>query len=748
MKHYLMGGAALALALSATAANAQDAAAPAPAPATVATGDIVVTATRQSTMLSKTPIAMSAISSDSLRSQGITDPRALAAAVPNLAITENGDSVRISIRGVTSTDGTEKGDPSAAFLMDGIYIARPSDQAGSFFDVERVEVLRGPQGTLYGRNTTAGLVNTITARPKDKFEASIDAKYGNYNAANLTGMVNYGLGNGLGIRLAANYDRMDSTIKQASGAKYATGAYRNVLSTRASFGGDIGALKFVVRADLTLDKGSLLNQVALSNFYANVGTVGVNPTFLSRSAADYASLGYALQSPSKKDNKNYGFMADATYGLTDKIDLTYVGSLRHTDRSDVRELLLFGSMQNPAKFNGNFEQISQELRLAFGRGEKLHGQVGGYYFDEKISLEYNLGNPLSGLVAANAIGYSFPQGPVKSTSKASFAQVTYDALPGLHVTGGLRYTADKKSRDGKTVLYYATAAAGTCGSTTCIVNLNNAARSWSKLTWKAGVDYDVPGLGLAYASVSTGYKAGGFNDGCITGQGTGCTMTDATLYYSPETLTAYEGGIKFKLFNGKLRFNASAFHYDYSNMQLSQAALVNGAPQTLIQNAGTAKVDGIETDASMGLWTGGNLNLGVNYTDARYTSFAPKLSSGATRNFAGLPLDQAPKWTASVGLTQSYKLSVGGAIEASVYSKLSSAYYMQDLSMLYLYRQPGYTKTDLTVGYKADGNAWYVQGFVKNIENSITVAAASSGISATVTFQEPRTYGIRSGIKF
>jgi iron complex outermembrane receptor protein len=743
MKYTLLGGAAVALALSATAASAQEA-----APAQAASGDIVVTATRQSTMLSKTPIAMTAISAEGLRNSGVQDARSLAAVVPNLAITENGDAVRISIRGVTSTDGTEKGDPSAAFLMDGIYIARPADQQGSFYDVERVEVLRGPQGTLYGRNTTAGLVNIITARPKDKFEAQVDGKFGNYNAASLTGMINYGLGNGLGIRLAANWDTMESTINQRAGAKYALGAYRNVLSTRLSFGGDLGKLKFVIRGDYAQQKGSLLNQVPLSNFYSNTNVIGVDPTYVDRSASAYADLGYNLLNPSSKSNKNYGVMAEASYPLTDTIDVTYVGSYRKTDRSDVRELYLFGSVQNPAVFTGNFKQISQEVRVAFGRGKPLHGQVGGYYFNEKSNLEYNLGNPLASLISANAIGYSFPQGPVKATSKAAFAQVTYDVTPELHVTGGIRFTHDDKSRNGKTVLYFPTAASSTCASTTCVLNLNVAARSFEKTTWKIGVDYDVPGLGLAYASVSTGYKAGGFNDGCITGQGTGCGLTANQLYYNPETLTAYEAGIKFKLVGGKLRLNASFFHYDYTDMQLSQAITVNNAPQLLIQNAGTAKVDGIETDASFSPWKNAQLSGGVNYTDARYTSFFPKVTSGESRNFAGMPLDQAPKWTGTVSLTQNVPLASGAHIEANVMSKISSAYYMQDLTYLVLFRQPGYTKTDFTVSYKAEENRWYVQGFVKNIENAITVASASGGIQSTVTFQEPRTYGIRTGIKF
>ena len=167
-----------------------------------AEGDIVVTATREETLLSKTPIALSAIDSETLRDRGITDAMSIEEVVPNVSLDLNGDALRITIRGVTSTDATEKGDPSAAYLLDGIYIARPQDQLGTFFDVERVEVLRGPQGTLYGRNTTAGLVNVITARPHDQFEASFDGTYGNVGIIQATAMVNLPVNQTFALRAA------------------------------------------------------------------------------------------------------------------------------------------------------------------------------------------------------------------------------------------------------------------------------------------------------------------------------------------------------------------------------------------------------------------------------------------------------------------------------------------------------------------------------------------------------------------
>uniref|UniRef100_UPI0035BC8F27 TonB-dependent receptor plug domain-containing protein n=1 Tax=Sphingomonas sp. TaxID=28214 RepID=UPI0035BC8F27 len=157
--------------------------------AAAAQGDIVVTAQRTSSLASKTPIALSAIDGDALRSQGVTNPTRLEEQVPNLSIVRN-QGLQITIRGVSSSDNSEKGDPSAAFLLDGVYLARPQAQEVSFFDVARVEVLRGPQGTLYGRNTTAGLINVITNRPASEFQAAGNLIYGNYDTVQGDAMIN------------------------------------------------------------------------------------------------------------------------------------------------------------------------------------------------------------------------------------------------------------------------------------------------------------------------------------------------------------------------------------------------------------------------------------------------------------------------------------------------------------------------------------------------------------------------------
>ena len=766
MKRTFLAGAATILVLSSSAAFAQAAAQPAEAQAadTAAApeshdGDIVVTATRSSTLLSKTPITMTAVTSETLRNAGITDARSLASAVPSLSINENGDAVRISIRGVTSTDTTEKGDPSAAFLLDGIYIARPADVIGSFYDIERVEVLRGPQGTLYGRNTTAGVINVISNRPTDKFGAKFDGSYGNLDSIDVTGMVNVPVSEGLGVRAAVNYQRQNPYYLLNGASAVPLNPYRDVLSGRLSFGGRIGNdFTFVVRGDYNNTRGTGVggNVVTLDRFYTGTGIARTDPIYVEKPSIFERTLTVAPTFPNRRNNKNYGISGEMTYDFG-PVQLTYVGAYRKTDRADTRNLLLFGALNSTAFFNGKFKQDSHELRLAFGKGSPLHGQIGGYYFHEQSFLEFNLGPPLSGFVVPGAVGFAFPQGPTVARSKAAFGQVTYDVTPSLHITGGIRYNVDDKSRNGATVVDFTNVASMptgfvcankstlASGNIRCVLNQNVAARTFKKTIYKGGIDYDVPGLGLIYASVSTGYKAGGFNDGCVTGAGLGCTLTPAALYYNPETLTDYEAGIKFRI-SSAFRLNAAIFHYNYNSLQVSQIVTVP-VPATLVTNAAKAKVDGFELEAYLQPSPNDRVELGYTYTNARYTGFVPD-STTPNFTFNGKALDHAPKHVATAGYTHTIPLNSGAKFDLAAHTRLSSAYYMIDLNNLSQFRQPSHTKTDLTATYTAADNRYYVQGFVKNVENSITIAGASTGLAASVTIEAPRTYGVRAGVKF
>ncbi|KAG5715444.1 hypothetical protein E4T56_gene7722, partial [Termitomyces sp. T112] len=684
MKTNLLGGAAVALALSvATPAFAQSADAPAPA---ANSGDIVVTATRQSTLLSKTPVAMTAVTGDSLRSAGITDPRSLAQVAPNLSITESGDGVRIAIRRVTSTDGTEKGDPSAAFLADGIYLARPQAQEVSFFDVERVEVLRGPQGTLYGRNTTAGVVNVITASPKHKFGASADASYESFNHVNGTATLNVPVAETFALRAAVNYDRRDTYVNKTSTDKFSWGPFKDVFAARLSALWEATPnLKVLVKGDYSLDDGYGVHSVPITTFFS--GNVG------SPSAGGQG----------KNHNKGAGVMGQIDWNVSDSLTATYLGSYRTMDRYSLGSLYSATTpgAGNRTTFTGHYWQTSHEARLAFKKGP-VFIQAGGYYFKEQSGIAFFILD----FFGPNS-QFGFPQDPTKAVTNGAFAQGSYNFTDNLKLTAGVRYSSDDKSRVGATVNDNLLTGVRTTFQT------NNASRNFSKTTWRVGVDYDLPGIGLLYANVATGYKAGGFNDGCEIGTGTGCALPASALYYQPETLTAYEIGAKARLFDNKLRLNFSAFHYNYNNLQLTQVGpfCAGGTQCTQTTNAASAKVDGIEAEGTLAVSKNGKLDVQLSLLDARYGTFYPNAATYPTLNFANVRLDRSPTTTLTLGYTHTFPMANGGEVVAGVRSKYSTSYSMLALSIYGRFTQPAYTQTEVNVTYNSPNKTYYVQAY-------------------------------------
>ncbi|MCJ2184790.1 TonB-dependent receptor [Novosphingobium sp. 1949] len=739
-------------AIATTTARAQDAA-DTPQTAAVTGDDIIVTATRQATLLSKTPIAMTAIGGDKLLEQGVSNPTQLTDQVPNVSIVR-GAGMQITIRGVTSTDSTEKGDPSAAFMVNGVYLARPQSMEVSFFDIARVEVLRGPQGTLYGRNTTAGLINAITTRPEPTFEVRGDASYQSYNGLNVTGIVNAPLTDTLAVRVAANLDRYDSYVTNTSGDGYSTDPFKNNQSVRLSaLYTPTEAISLLVVGDYSKQKGTRIGGVPTLNFYPDAApltdTSATEPARAYQhtggaSSKDLRSTPYAqLWKPFVNDDDK-GVMADLSIGLGD-FSVAYVGSYRETNR-DEHSTILAGL--NRATYDGHFWQTSQELRLAYDHGP-LKVQVGGYYFKEKSGIAFFILDPQDLGFPDDAAQYGFPQDPTIAVNKSVFGQATYEILPDLRLTAGARYSHDDKSRVGQTVY-------DTTDGDRVVLQINNAERSFSKVTWRAGVDYDSP-VGLIYASVATGYKAGGFNDGCIAAEGASslCVYTADELYYKPETLTAYELGVKLHTADNALRVNASLFHYDYNGLQLSQVGDFGGCGYCqLTTNAGKAKVDGVELEGFLRPSSNLQVELGFNWLNARYDEYYPSKVVGdeeVVLDFHDHPLDRSPRVSGRVGATWTIALGDHGELNANATLNYSAKYTMTDLANLIDFIQPAYTKTDLALTWSAPENRFYIGAYVYNLENKVVITAAgygNFGADGGVTFMDPRRFGVRGGFKF
>jgi iron complex outermembrane receptor protein len=338
----------------------------------------------------------------------------------------------------------------------------------------------------------------------------------------------------------------------------------------------------------------------------------------------------------------------------------------------------------------------------------------------------------------------FPHGPTVSRSKAAFGQATYSLTPVLRATAGLRYTDDDKSRVGSTNFQQARAF----DAATDFKLLNDASLETHKTTWKLGAEYDLAPAALAYASVATGYKSGGFNDGCQAGSsalGIACpsavAVPAATLFYQPETLKSWEAGLKTRFWDKRASMNLAVFHYDYTNLQLSGVAIVAGAPRFVTRNAGAASIKGLELDGQVRASAADSLSYGLTLLDAHYVSYQPN----GVVSWAGEPLDRAPHSVVNLGWDHSFRLP-GAALSAGINARRSAAYYISVSDQLLQYRVPARTASDLTLAYRPDGASWSLSARVKNLENKVQpVTIDSFGMAVP---GDPRTFDIRFDYHF
>ena len=735
-------------------AYAQDESAGTQPPATeVPAADIIVTANRYESLASKTPIALTAISGEGLREAGVTQPINLAERVPNLEVNRSRGGLNFTMRGVANTDTSEKGDSSAAFLLDGIYIARAPMRDAAFYDISRVEVLRGPQGTLYGRNTTAGVIGVITNRPTFDFGGTVDSAYSNYDTRQLTGAVNIPISDNFAIRAAGYYERNGSFIR---GGPLVHPSYKKA---REIFAGRLSALltwdsgELVVRGDYADIGGANFYSLPLSNFYLPPAGVGARPLYIgnTKSTDELLTLNVTIPWPLYRHNNAWGVSVDFTQDLG-PVTLYYLGAYRAMDRSE-QFALLFANGVNGARQRTIEEdwQHSHELRLALNDVDRLKAQIGAYYFKEESDVIQRLNAGIN-LTPNGEAGTNlfFDIRPSAAESYAFFGQATYSLTHALRVTAGVRYTHDIKTRRG-------------FGNIVCLNNFFTCAPSptqpetersdfsSAKVTWKLGVDFDLAPRTLLYATVATGYKAGGFNNGCAIGTGPGCTVAPSVLYFEPENLTSYEAGVKARFAANAVQINGSVFHYDYDQLQLTQA--LSPCPSTptipsstcsFTRNAAKAKVDGVELEATLAPSELDRFELSAAYLHARYADFQIR----PTTNLASKPLNRAPRWTAAAGYQHTFLLPDDYTLVAGARTRVSDSYVILFEGGANFYRQPSFSQTDLTLTLNAPERRWYLQGFAKNLENNVIINDVGSGTFQSVSVNEPRTYGVRAGFKF
>ncbi len=697
--------------------------------------EVVVTAQRRSENLQNTPLTISAVTGEKLESQGIKTVVDLANQVPALQITSSGSgAAQIFLRGIGSTNTTEVGDPAVAYHIDGIYQARSTSVGALFYDVDRIEVLRGPQGTLYGRNATAGAINVITKQPKFDYEANGSVDVGNYGALTTSGMVNVPVSDTVAVRAAFQQSRHDGYVVALNKGPGTGGNDRYDQDDKSA------------RVQLLWKPSDVLS-VRLSTDYLHQGGAGGgdNAYGVARATGDPWTCNCATNI--YRNNKFFSAGGEVNWDLS-FATLTYLTGYNFSrlDRSGEN-----ASTGAPNYFKGKDFTWSHELRLG-GKTGDLTWVAGLYRFTEDNNVDFRV------FLATNSY-LSFIQPQVTAKSWAAFGQGTYAVTDRLRLTGGLRYTEDQKGRNGGT---YLTNGAGAITST---VVINKADAKWDALNWKAGADFDLTDTSMLYANVATGYKAGGYYDG--VGANT----------YQPEKITSYEAGVKNRFLDNRLQFNASAFLYDYQDFQVSAIGVIAGQNATVTLNADKAQVYGLEFETNLVITENDRLDATLGWLHAEYTDFVLPLGDAFANNsanatvascytanfsaaaprstdFSGCRMARTPEWTLNVAYQHTWALESGAKLTGRI-----SSHYETGKNLEYhgfaQNKQEGFTKTDLNLTYASSDDRWTLQGYVRNLEDE-NVRTASSPNSTTGLanngngefYAPPRTYGLRLGVTF
>jgi iron complex outermembrane receptor protein len=694
-----------------------------------ALGEIVVTATKTgATALQKTPLAISAFSAAELAQSGVSSVKDLVEFAPGLALSQNNVNAEIYIRGVGSNNVYAGSDPDVTVQVDGVYIARPSAQFGEYLDVDRVEVLRGPQGTLYGRNAAGGTINVISRAPTDTFEAEEQLTLGNYYLVHEQALVSGPLvPNTLQASVAIDYINHRPYIDNVVGGQPGSGD--------ANHGTIRGQLRFeptdtvtaTTRADyLVSDENIQASNHLLAPYLANGGAPIANGTI-----GNY--LQEALNTPQSVYTHTGGVSEDVDVTLTPGLDLKSITAYRQDDFSgsldsdSTERSLSVGRLLQEVE-----DQFSQELDLS-GKASIFDFVTGAYYFHE---------NDANGIVAVTpTVGHS-THPDIHTNSEAVFAQSTAHILSNVGLTLGVRYTHEEKSLDTNAATFNPVTGILAPGSPFLSHNdMENSA-----VTPKFGLDWQVTPDVLLYISATRGYKSGGFNY---------AATTVPTETFGPEKLWSYEAGAKTEFFDRRMRLNVTAFHYDYSSLQV-QSLLAVGV--TSIENAASAKVNGAEAELSVKPLAPLELTANLAYLDASYNTFIndavpaalkPYVATSSrydaangTYDASGNYLNDAPRFSSLIAVQYSHEVNGDGSLFGRAeYSWKSRQYF--DPTNASILSQDGFGLANVYMGYHSVNGTWGVKLFAKNVTGKqYIIAAAAQSLTPVGFVGQPRTYGI------
>jgi len=646
--------------------------------------EVVVTAQRLKQSLQDVPVAVTVMSEKDLIEQGVHNVVDLAAQVPSLQISSAG---QIYLRGIGTNQTNENADPTVAPYLDGVYLARPASMlAVGFYDVERVEVLRGPQGALYGRNATAGSLNIITRQPTFDLGGSVALDVGNYQQKILSGMVNLPLSNEWALRAAFQNNSHEGYTPSANVHAPAADSADTKSARLSLLYQPSTTLSVLARYDTTSDAGITYQY----------GTVQV-PTVGDLTRLSAATL------PAFNDSDYSGASLELNWDIGPG-KLTAAAAHR---RANVN---MMGEDVPSVTQLTRSDDVTDQLDLRYSLNTRAIQYVAGlYYFTEHndVDVRFNF-------VPGSCCGF---EQIVNNKSLAAYGQMTLAVTDRLRATAGLRDTNDRKARDGGMFNLDANF------NVTTVSAPSDSLGQWNKLNYKFGTEYDVNKNSMLFANVSTAYKAGGANDN--------------STVYNPETILAYEIGVKNRFLGNRLQLNLDLFRYNYTNLQLQR--VVGDHAET--DNAGTAISQGLEAEAIFRINATDRVDMSAGVLDGRYTDFKiQNLVNGAivVSDYSGNKLANAPPVTANLAYQHVFATS-GGQLTARFQTHYEAAKYL-DFSDVSTSKQVSYTKSDMIFTYAPNAARWSLMAYARNIENKTVMTYFSYGYA---NIAPPRTIGVR-----
>lgn len=681
--------------------------------------EIVVTAQYRSESLQRVPAAISSVSGDDLAASGVSDLTGLSASVPGLYLSSYSVlSPQVFIRGVGSNDDGITSEGAVGVYVDGVYAGRGSSALFDLFDLERVEVLRGPQGTLYGRNTNGGAIKIETSKPGSEFKAAVELGYGNFDQKTLRGLVSGPLAENIFAKVSGSYKKRDGWTRDA-----VTGRQLNDEDS-LSLRGQI-RIEPAERVDVTFSVDYARDRPT-STFKEVVG--GTLFGYYDESTDPFVGSYDLVDAYLRRDILGLSATVNWDVGIG---TLTAVSGYRKTDIDYIED---YDSTPFPVvniDSRQKARQFTQEIRLVSNEGEnKFSWILGAFYLHDRGLGDDLFQFPFFGVDDLGTLART------RTSSIAAFGEAGYQLTPRIKLTLGGRFTHERKKFSVQRTVYPFDGSAAFD-----FVPLTTPAISFDNFSPRLLLEYQATEDVLAYASVTRGFKSGGFNN-------YPADPVAAVTAFSPEKITAYEVGLKATTSDRRLRINMAAFHYDYDNLQVfAPIDTFGGTPVVQITNAAKARVRGFEAEATYMPVRG--LTLGVNYAHlvSNYREFLFD-----TVDLSGNRLPRAPRDTLQASVEWS------GRISGNAELKFSGEYVYSSNLFFTPFNDP-----DLQTGNigllnasamitSGDGH-WTLSIYGRNLANKkylghgIDVLATDFDLK-TGQVAAPRQYGVTVGWRF